>query len=116
MVFFASVTFFWSPPEIIYLIPPKINITTAIIPTAASRVFVMLVIMPVFPKRSAGTPFPRTSSIAHRGGFSHSIGLMVFSPSAKAWLAKSVAIADAPNRPWPIYLKIFFISSLNLVY
>ncbi len=32
-VFLASVTFLASPPEMTYLIPPMINITTATIPT-----------------------------------------------------------------------------------
>ena len=33
ILFFASVTFLASPPEVIYLIPPIINIITATIPT-----------------------------------------------------------------------------------
>src|SRR6266702_568807 len=47
MLFLALVTLPESPPEVIYLKPPTINIITAIIPTANERMLIVVVTIPL---------------------------------------------------------------------
>src|SRR6266568_1741406 len=47
MLFLALVTLPESPPEVMYLKPPTINIITAMMPTANERMFMVVVTMPL---------------------------------------------------------------------
>jgi hypothetical protein len=112
MVFFALVTLPASPPEVMYLIPPTIIITTAIIPTTAenrlSPILIALLMLPLALAPPVHVPSGFSSAPAHKL-FCRPVEVGGGTVGTLALTAAGNAIGEAINANNKVLIIILFI-------